>query len=306
MSTDRSNPSLAYTLPFQLTKKIHRDVPPELSPGNPDISAKGKIIVITGGGSGIGAAAAKVWVQAGAEGVVIAGRRREALERVAAEIAGLSQGKTKILEVQTDITKEDDTNALFDQVKKTFGRTADVVLSNAGAPSPSVKPHEYPVSKWWQVQEVNFLGLHNMAMSFIKSQPNPNEPVGTFVSVNSAMAGMILPGYSTYSISKLAGQRYTEYLQVEYPTLRIFSLLPGIAITEMTDPAFFDFAQDKPEQTGALALFLATPRADYLKGGLTSINWDLQEMEEHKKEIEDGLLKIKWHPILPASGGSGF
>ena len=55
MSTDRSNPDLAFTLPFQLTKKIHRDIPAILSPENPEISAKGKIIVITGGGSGLGA-----------------------------------------------------------------------------------------------------------------------------------------------------------------------------------------------------------------------------------------------------------
>lgn len=55
MSTDRTDPSLEFTLPFQITKKIHRDVPPELSPELPENSAKGKIIVITGGGSGIGA-----------------------------------------------------------------------------------------------------------------------------------------------------------------------------------------------------------------------------------------------------------
>lgn len=55
MSTDRADPSLTYTLPYQITAKIHRDVPPELSPENPNSSAKGKIIVITGGGTGIGA-----------------------------------------------------------------------------------------------------------------------------------------------------------------------------------------------------------------------------------------------------------
>jgi hypothetical protein len=55
MSTDRFDPTLAYTLPFQLTKKIHRNVPPSLSPELEENSAKGKIVVITGGGTGIGA-----------------------------------------------------------------------------------------------------------------------------------------------------------------------------------------------------------------------------------------------------------
>jgi hypothetical protein len=39
---------------------------------------------------------------------------------------------------------------------------------------------------------------------------------------------------------------------------------------------------------------------------MTSINYDIKEMEEHKEEIQEGLLKISWHPILPVSGGSGF
>ena len=55
MSFDRSDPALTYTLPFQLTKKIHRTVPDSLNPESPDLNASGKIVVITGGGSGIGA-----------------------------------------------------------------------------------------------------------------------------------------------------------------------------------------------------------------------------------------------------------
>ena len=47
--------SLKMTMPFQLTKKIHRSVPEYLQPEKPENSQKGKIIVITGGGSGIGA-----------------------------------------------------------------------------------------------------------------------------------------------------------------------------------------------------------------------------------------------------------
>ena len=48
------------------------------------------------------------------------------------------------------------------------------------------------------------------------------------------------------------------------------------------NPGAIASAQDQPEQTGALALYLASSRADYLKGSLTSVNWDLEEMEERK------------------------
>ena len=47
--------SLEYTIPFQLTKKIRRDPYEAVSPDNKELSATGKIIIITGGGTGIGA-----------------------------------------------------------------------------------------------------------------------------------------------------------------------------------------------------------------------------------------------------------
>ena len=50
-----TDPTLSYTLPFQLTKKLHRSVYPYISASNTTNSQAGKIIVITGGGTGIGA-----------------------------------------------------------------------------------------------------------------------------------------------------------------------------------------------------------------------------------------------------------
>jgi hypothetical protein len=69
---------------------------------------------------------------------------------------------------------------------------------------------------------------------------------------------------------------------------------------------FISYANDEGEQTGALGLYLSSPRGDYLVGSLTSINWDLAEMEAHKEEIEKGLLKNKWVPVLPVGGGMGL
>ena len=67
------------------------------------------------------------------------------------------------------------------------------------------------------------------------------------------------------------------------------------------------YAQDEPELTGGMALYLSTTRADFLKGSLTSVNWDVQEMEARKEDIVNkGLLKMSWVPILPVSGGSGL
>lgn len=92
----------------------------------------------------------------------------------------------------------------------------------------------------------------------------------------------------------------------EHPDVRPFTLLPGIVKTDLMDPNFETYALDEAELTGSLALYLATSRADYLRGSLTSINWDVEEMEAAKERIEHGLLKIKWVASLPCSGGEGL
>ncbi|KAK4942964.1 hypothetical protein LTR10_017348 [Elasticomyces elasticus] len=297
--------SLEYTIPFQLTKTIRRD-PYDAIQG---FSAAGKIIVITGGGTGIGAAAALVWARAGAEGVVLAGRRLDKLQETVSQVRALNNGNTKVLAVRTDLVKDGDVENLFAQTIKTFGRSPDVVLANAGAVA-TVPIGEQSPDDWWNVMGVNLKGVYATAHHFIKSQSDPKNPVGTFITVNSGLGGIMAPGMSAYSISKLAGQRFVEYLHTEYPSLRSFCMFPGIVNTDMvtaTENHFAKYARDHADLTGLLALYLASPRADFLKGGLTSINWDVEEMEAHKEEIvEQKLLQIKWIPLLPASGGQGF
>lgn len=83
--------------------------------------------------------------------------------------------------------------------------------------------------------------------------------------------------------------------------------MPGIAPTGMITDAFKPFAIDHVDLTGSLALYLAQSRADYLKGGMVSVNWDVEEMENHKENIMNKkLLHTSWLPILPVSGGTGL
>lgn len=84
-------------------------------------------------------------------------------------------------------------------------------------------------------------------------------------------------------------------------------MIPGIVKTEMLDPSFHAFGQDDVQLTGMLALWLSGSEAEFLRGQLVSVNWDVDELVAHKSEIQDEkLLQIKWHPVLPCSGGKGF
>ena len=79
--------------------------------------------------------------------------------------------------------------------------------------------------------------------------------------------------------------------------MRVFSVHPGIVAAEGGRGGvvrqFDAFAIDKPMLTGAVTLWLAQARADFLRGGYLSVNWDLEELEAHKAEIvEKKLLQL--------------
>ncbi|PVH90206.1 hypothetical protein DM02DRAFT_548265, partial [Periconia macrospinosa] len=68
-------------------------------------------------------------------------------------------------------------------------------------------------------------------------------------------------------------------------------LLPGIVETSMTLDALKPYAKDTPSLSASWTLFLSTPRAEWMRGGVLSVNWDIEEMEAHKDEIiSDNLL----------------
>jgi NAD(P)-dependent dehydrogenase (short-subunit alcohol dehydrogenase family) len=146
-----------------------------------------------------------------------------------------------------------------------------------------------------------------MTHYFIQSHPDPKKPTGTIIGVSSGRAGLTGEGGSAYNIAKLAEQRLNEHLQLEYPTLRVFTTMPGIAPTEMPTPFWIPYALDHVDLTGMLALYLAQSRADFLKGSMVGVNWDVEELEQHKDEIVAGkLLQTSWLPILPFGGGKGL
>jgi len=88
---------------------------------------------------------------AGADGVVIAGRRREKLDEVIASTHEYNKGSTNVIGIQTDVKSDADTDDLFEQVNKVFGRPADVVYANAGWVSDLKPSAEEDVRTWWSV-----------------------------------------------------------------------------------------------------------------------------------------------------------
>lgn len=153
-----------FTTPFQLTKSMHRDVYPAVDPTNPALSAKGKVVIITGAGGGLGAvsllnplceqtklmkslkAIARAWAQAGAAGLVLVGRTAETLKLTADQISKID-GTIPFIAEPTDISDESSVKSLFEKVVAKFG-TAGVLVNNA-ASHASGSIGEIPFKSWW-------------------------------------------------------------------------------------------------------------------------------------------------------------
>ncbi|OCK96894.1 NAD(P)-binding protein [Cenococcum geophilum 1.58] len=290
--TEQVNPD-EKTLDSQFVKGMHRKVYPAIDPTNPNNSAAGKKVLITGASRGIGKAIALSWAQAGAAGIIITGRAVKDLEVVAAELRETSP-KTDVVALTADVTSEDAIVELYAKSKARFG-IIDVLICNAGVFNEGKT--DFPIigtmdpKRWWFDLEVNVRGSYLMIHHFIK-QFNGAEPTGTVIVLTSIAAGFLVPGVSAYSISKLVDVRLVEYLDVEQPGIRAFAVNPGFVPTQMELDVFAAYTIDSPELTGGLSLYLSTPRADHLRGRYISVNWDVDDMEKHKEEItEKGLLK---------------
>ncbi|KAI1362098.1 NAD(P)-binding protein [Xylaria arbuscula] len=275
---DYSDPN-AFTLPYQLTKQIRRDVYPLLEPTQPELSAKGKTVLITGVSGGIGKVIAESWATAGASGIVITGRKADVLENVATQLRGLAPSGTKVLAQVADITNDASVAALYAAAKKAVGKV-DVLVHSAGSlaggPIGGVEP-----AKFFSDFQVNVLGTYTVIHHFLAQA----DGAGTIVSFTTGAIGAVFPGMGGYTASKLALVRIMENVHAEHPGIRVFSLIPGIVMTNMTLDALKPYAKDTPGLSASWTLFLSTPRAEWMRGGIVSVNWDIEEMEAHMDQI---------------------
>jgi NAD(P)-dependent dehydrogenase (short-subunit alcohol dehydrogenase family) len=158
-----------------------------------------KIAVVTGAGSGIGKAAALALLQEG-YAVVLAGRRKELLEAVAAE--GRPSG-SRALVVPTDVGDPASVRALFARTKETFGRL-DLLFNNAGTGAPPVPLEELSYEQWKAVVDVNLTGAFlctQQAFTIMKSQQPRG---GRIINNGSISAHAPRPNSAPYTATKHA------------------------------------------------------------------------------------------------------
>jgi NAD(P)-dependent dehydrogenase (short-subunit alcohol dehydrogenase family) len=190
----------------------------------------GKIALVTGAGSGIGRASALALDNAGYS-VVIAGRRKDELERTAAKAASGT-----MLVVPTDVSNPEAVLALFGKVKETFGRL-DVLFNNAGIGAPPVAMEDLTYQQWSAVVGVNLTGPFLCAQEAIKIMKAQDPRGGRIINNGSISAQTPRPNSAPYTTTKHAITGLTKCIALDgrKSDIACSRIDIGNAATEMTE-----------------------------------------------------------------------
>ena len=158
-----------------------------------------KIALVTGAGSGIGRATALGLLTAGWS-VVLAGRRREALEAAARE-SGAAAGRALV--VPADVTDPAAVRELFGQVRKKFGRL-DLLFNNAGISAPAMPLEELPLERWREVIDTNLTGAFLCTQEAFRLMKAQQPRGGRIINNGSISAHVPRPQAAPYNAAKHA------------------------------------------------------------------------------------------------------
>lgn len=244
---------------------------------------EGKIAVITGASTGIGAATALRMAGAGAK-VVLAARREAECQAI---VEGVQANKGEAMFVRTDVTQEDDVRNLIATTVERFGRI-DCAFNNAGDPGRDPLPwHEKDVSVYDNTEAVNLRGVW-LCMKYQLAEM-VKQRSGVIVN-NSSIAGITAGLGEVYSATKhgVVGLSRTAALNYGEYGIRVNVVCPGPIETpmiaeipdELKQKAFKRIPLGRlgvPDEIAEPVVFLCSNRASYITGAVITIDGGVTE-----------------------------
>jgi len=210
------------------TKTWHSTVYPSVSPSRPELSVAGKVVLITGGGSGLGPHIAHAFATAGSTSIVLVGRTLSTLQSTAFSLKS-SFPSIKVLTLVADIVDKSAVDAAFAETKAKLG-PIDILVSNAAYFPDAAMIGDAHIDEWWKGVDVNLKGSLVLVQAFLKNMAE--KP--TILHVTTAGAHLpAIPSLSGYAVSQLAGLKFFEYVAAEYPEVRVMNIHPGAMDTAM-------------------------------------------------------------------------
>ncbi|MEU3183022.1 SDR family oxidoreductase [Streptomyces sp. NPDC006923] len=206
---------------------------------------KRKFAVVTGAGSGIGRAVARLLGEAGWS-VALAGRHSETLEETAREMSG------DVLSVRTDVSRPEDVDALFAAVSERYGRL-DLLFNNAGTFGPGgISLEDLPYSAWRKVLDTNLTGTFLCAQAAFRLMRAQRPQGGRIINNGSVSAHAPRPDSVAYTATKHGMTGLTKSLSLDGRPYRIAcgQIDIGNAATDMTER----MRRGVPQANGELAV----------------------------------------------------
>jgi len=190
---------------------------------------KGKVVVITGASSGLGAATARLLSAEGAN-VVLGARRVDRIQSLADE---LNAKGGKAIAIATDVTDHDQVKNLVDAAVQKFGRI-DVMINNAGL-MPHSPLERLKIDDWNRTIDVNIKGvLYGIAAALPHMK---QQKAGHIINVSSVAGHKVTPNGAVYCATKHAVRALSEGLRGEVKpyNIRTTIISPGAVATELPD-----------------------------------------------------------------------
>jgi len=251
-----------------------------------DLKLTDQVVLITGGDSGIGRAISLAFAKEGACVVVNYNSSEEKADEVVQQITA---GGGRALALQGNTAEEADVQRLFDETVKQFGGV-DILVANAGI-QKDAPVAEMSLSDWKAVLDVNLTGQFLCAREAIKrfrQQGNRGRARanGTILCMSSVHEIIPWAGHANYAASKggIGMLMRTLAQEVAPDRIRVNGIAPGAIRTPINEEATEGEAGKKllklipygrigePDDVAALALFMASDRADYMTGSTVFVD----------------------------------
>jgi NAD(P)-dependent dehydrogenase (short-subunit alcohol dehydrogenase family) len=212
----------------------------------------GRVVLVTGAGSGIGRAVALAFLREGSR-VVLAGRRKERLEGTAAAAGGAG---ALALVVPSDVSDPESVAALFAKTKHAYGRL-DVLFNNAGRSGPGVALEDLSCEDWRAVVDANLTSAFLCTQQAFRIMKEQQPRGGRIINNGSISAHAPRPNSAPYTASKhaMTGLTRSTSLDGRKYDIACGQIDIGNAATELSAP----MAEGVPQADGRIAV---EPRID--------------------------------------------
>jgi NAD(P)-dependent dehydrogenase (short-subunit alcohol dehydrogenase family) len=245
-------------------------------PGAGLFDLSGKMALVTGASSGFGAHFASVLAGAGAH-VLLAARRLDALNEVAAKVRHVARGKVSTQEL--DVTRSDSIKAVLEHIQG-----LDILVNNAGV-ARGAAALDHSADDWDEVMDTNLKGVFLLAQSAAKAMRLSGKG-GSIINVASVLGVRQASGVLSYAVSKAAVVQLTKVLALEVARfgVRVNALVPGYFDTALnrefweTEPGKALIKRVPQRRLGQLAdldgplLLLASEASRFMTGSLVVVD----------------------------------